>query len=234
MQLLAGTSGFDYAAWTGGFYPEELPAGERLAWYSSRLPVVEINATFYRLPKRDVVRGWAERSAAGFRFVLKASRRITHFGKLKDVEGPVGFLWKSAQELGEKRGPILFQLPPTMRADLGRLDAFLAALPEGLEPVLEVRHPSWSGDAFHEVLRSHGAALCVADSESNPAPEVVATAELGYLRLRREDYPDAELDRWAELLRQQSWERCYAFFKHEEGGVAPRFAQELMRRVNDA
>ena len=227
MRIRAGTSGFDYAAWKGSFYPDDLPAKKRLDYYGRNLSAVEINATFYRMPKREVVRNWAAQVPEDFAFVLKASRRITHFAKLKDSAETVEFLWKSASELGPRLGPILFQLPPTFKADAARLADFLAVLPDGLRAVLEVRNPSWRCDEVYELLRKHGVCLCVADSGDDREPEIIPTADFGYLRMRRDDYGDGDLERLAERIGAQPWNECFVFFKHEDGGVAPAMARRL-------
>ena len=223
MQLLIGTSGFSYPAWRGSFYPEKLPEKEMLAFYAGRLAAVEINNSFYRMPNPETLERWAAGTPAGFRFALKSPRRITHEKKLVDVGASVERLEQAARSLGDKLGPILFQLPPFMKKDLVRLDDFLAALPPGLRPAMEFRHESWFADDVYARLRVHGAALCVAESEDLATP-LVATAGWGYLRLRRQDYDDAALASWAERVKAQSWETTYVFFKHEDEAKGPDFA----------
>lgn len=227
MRLLSGTSGFSYPAWRGSFYPPDLPERQMLAHYATRLPTVEINNTFYRMPRAEVLARWAETVPAEFRFVLKASRRITHQAKLVDCGDAVTFLWRAAQSLGERLGPILFQTAPTLKADAGRLSAFLDCLPEGCRAAFEFRHPSWADDATFAALRDRGHAWCIADTDGGDDPPMVQTASWGYLRLRREDYSDSDLARWAERLRQTGWDEAYVFFKHEEEGAAPAMALRL-------
>ncbi len=225
MKLLVGTSGFAYKEWKGSFYPEELPAGEMLGYYSRRLPAVEINNTFYRLPRESVLARWAEETADGFTFVLKASRRITHFQRLKETDDLLRYLLETAAALGPKLGALLFQLPPNFKADVERLEAFLERLPPRYRAAFEFRHPSWHDEEVYAALRSHGqAALCIADTGSESDPPLTATAPWGYLRLRREEYGDAELAAWAARVREQPWEEVYVFFKHEDAGAGPRLA----------
>jgi uncharacterized protein YecE (DUF72 family) len=235
--IFAGTSGFSYDEWRGPFYPAELPDDELLRFYASKLPAVEINNTFYRLPRGDLLARWAECVPAGFRFVLKASRRITHEARLQGAGELVGFLWRSAARLGEALGPVLFQLPPYLRKDTARLAGFLAELPAGLRGAFEFRHRSWRDPEVTELLRRHGHALAVSDEGTpasgdggparagdGPSAEIEATTDWGYLRLRADDYDDVALTGWRDRLRAQPWREAYVFFKHEEAGAAPRLA----------
>lgn len=228
MQLYAGTSGYSYKPWKGSFYPEEIADQEMLAYYASRLPAVEINNTFYRMPARKVVERWHDQVPAGFRFVLKAPRRITHQHRLVDAAGPLDFFLDSASALADKLGALLFQLPPYLRKDASRLRDFLAQLRTGVPVAFEFRHPSWFDDEIFDCLSTHGAALCLADAgrEDRDAPWV-ATAQWGYLRLRRDAYDDAALESWAERIRAESWSHAFVFFKHEDAAAGPRAASRL-------
>ena len=229
MRVLTGTSGFSYKEWKGSFYPEDLPADAMLRYYGERLPAVEINNTFYRMPKAELLSGWAEQVPDGFRFVLKASQRITHFKRLKDVSEEVGYFLRVAATLGDRLGPILFQLPPNLKKDLPRLSEFLDLLPAATRAALEFRHASWFEDDVFEALRARGAALCVAEDEDESlAAPLVATAGWGYLRLRRPDYGEADLQAWADRVRAQTWEEAYVFFKHEDAGAGPRLATQML------
>lgn len=230
MQLLSGTSGFSYKAWKGPFYPEGLPERRMLAHYAERLPTVEVNNTFYRSPRREQLELWAAQVPAGFRFVVKAPQRITHRARLAGADEAVAYLWQALEGLGEHLGPVLFQLPPSLRRDDERLRAFLAGLPAGCRAAFEFRHPSWRDEAVHGLLRDAGAALCHADTDDDGAEAadgLVATADWGYLRLRRSAYAEADLARWLERLRARPWREAYVFFKHEDEGVAPRLALRL-------
>jgi uncharacterized protein YecE (DUF72 family) len=237
VHLFAGASGFSYKPWKGPFYPVDLPDAEMLGYYAARLPAVEINNTFYRLPKAKVLEDWAAQTPDGFRFVLKASRRITHMQRLKDVGELVAYLFETAGTLGPRLGPLLFQLPPHLKKDLDRLRAFLDLVPADRRVALEFRNASWFDDEVLEALRAHDAALCFTETDrgteddSGEAPPLVATASWGYLRLRREHYGDRDLEAWAERIRGQGWSEAYVFFKHEDDGTAPTFARRLMEIV---
>jgi uncharacterized protein YecE (DUF72 family) len=227
MRLGVGTSGYSYAAWKGPFYPKDLSGRDMLRFYAGRLGAVEINNTFYRLPKPSVLEGWAEQVPAEFRFVLKASRRITHLKRLKEVGDETRYLLETSGALGDRLGAILFQLPPNLKCDLPRLDAFLELLPAGTRAAFEFRHESWRGDELLARLRARDFALVAADGDEAPA-EIVPTAGWGYLRLRRTDYPRADLAAWAARVAAQSWSEAFVFFKHEDAGTGPRWAAEFL------
>jgi uncharacterized protein YecE (DUF72 family) len=230
MEILAGTSGFSYKEWKGRFYPDSLPNAEMLSYYSRRLPSVEINNTFYRLPRESVVEGWAEQVPAGFRFVIKASRRITHFKRLKEAEDETGYLLRTVGLLGDRLGAVLFQLPPNLKQDLERLETFLSGLADPGRATFEFRHASWFEDETYDCLRAHGAALCTADTDEGDA-EIVRTAAWGYLRLRKADYSDAALAEWAARVGGAGWEKAFVFFKHEDDGAGPRMAERFLELV---
>ena len=223
-RLWTGTSGFSYKEWKGSFYPEKLPANRMLEYYSQQLASVEINNTFYRLPRAEMLEKWASQVPDDFAFVLKASRRITHMKRLKDAGDPLEYLVTTAVgALGARLGPILFQLPPYLRKDVERLRDFLAIVPDTVRAAFEFRHESWFGDDVYHALADHGAALVTADTGEGEAP-VVETARFGYARLRRPGYGDAELAEWVEALRRSAWSDVFVFFKHEDEGAGPRMA----------
>ena len=223
-RLWTGTSGFSYKEWKGSFYPEKLPANRMLEYYSQQLASVEINNTFYRLPRAEMLEKWASQVPDDFAFVLKASRRITHMKRLKDAGDPLDYLVTTAVgALGERLGPILFQLPPYLRKDVERLRDFLAIVPDTVRAAFEFRHESWFGDDVYQALADHGAALVTADTGEGEAP-VVETARFGYARLRRPGYGDAELAEWVVALRRSAWSDVFVFFKHEDEGAGPRMA----------
>ena len=232
-RVLVGTSGFSYPAWRGTVYPSELPAKEMLGFYARELGTVEINHTFRRLPTPALLTGWARQTPPGFRFALKAPQRITHILRLRGAEQVTAEFCRAATGLRSKLGPLLFQLPPHFRLDVPRLADFLTALPPGLEPTFEFRHESWFTDDTYALLADHRAALCIADSEDLSTPPV-ATAPFGYLRLRRTDYADPDLDAWAGRIREVArWKRVYVYFKHEESGRGPTLARALLKRFTD-
>jgi uncharacterized protein YecE (DUF72 family) len=222
MRLWIGTSGYSYREWTGAFYPEGLPAREMLRHYAGRLSAVEINNTFYRLPTVGMLEGWAEQVPADFRFVLKASRRITHFKRLRDAAEETSYLLRTAGVLGERLGAVLFQLPPDFKKDLSRLEEFLEQLPR-TRAAFEFRHPSWFDDDVVAALRAGGFALCGADRAERPLESPFSTAEWGYLRLRR-PYTDEDLAAWAQKVTAQPWEDAFVFFKHEQEAQSPLWA----------
>ena len=223
MRVRVGTSGYAYREWKPGFYPQDLPAGEMLRFYAERLPTVEINNTFYRMPSKKMLQGWSAEVPGEFCFALKASRRITHFKRLKDVGTELDFLFSNLLVLGERLGPVLFQLPPGFAKDLSRLRDFLAQLPPGRSHALEFRDPSWFDGEVYAVLRDNQVALCVTEDEDGETP-LVPTARFGYVRLRR-DYSRDELQTWAKRLRTEPWEEAFVYFKHET--AAPNVALEF-------
>ena len=229
MRVWVGTSGFSYPPWRGSFYPAKLPAADMLAFYATRLPTVEINNTFYRMPSSVLLERWAAATPTDFVFALKCSRRITHELRLHDAQSAVERFAKGAATLGSKLGPVLFQLPPWLHKDLERLQAFLTVLAQvgqGIRPSFEFRHASWFSDDVYATLRAAGAALCIAEAEKLETP-LQATTSWGYLRLRREDYAPAALDAWAERIAGQPWSEAYVFVKHETA-EAPVLARRLL------
>lgn len=227
MHIVVGTSGYSYKEWKGSFYPADLPASAMLRYYGERFKTVEINNTFYRMPARSMLDKWPGQVPADFTFVLKASQRITHVKRLKEATSEVAYFFESASALGDQLGPVLFQLPPYMRRDLPRLADFLAVLGPGRRAAFEFRHASWYQDDVYDALRSHNAALCIADTDEHTCP-FVATADWGYLRLRGTDYPGPELQEWVARVLAQDWSDAYVFFKHEEAGRGPQLAMEFV------
>jgi uncharacterized protein YecE (DUF72 family) len=219
-----GTSGFSYKEWKGTFYPEDLPDAAMLRWYAERLDAVEINNTFYRMPTRRLLEGWAEQVPETFAFALKTPRRITHQKKLADVGDDVAYLLDTAGALGARLGPHLVQLPPYLKVDVPLLADFVALLPPGTRAAVEFRSSTWLDDAVYETLAARQVALVVSDMDDKPEPPVVRTAPYGYARLRRVEYDDAALAAWARRFAEAGWEEAFVFFKHEEAGTGPRYA----------
>ncbi len=224
----AGTSGFAYDEWAGVFYPPELPARERLAYYASRLPAVEINNTFYRMPKPQLLEGWATQVPAGFRFAIKAPQRITHHKRLKDAGEETRYLLSALAALGERLGCVLFQLPPHLKADPARLASFLELLPAGFPAAFEFRHPSWFDPGVLTQLAERRFSLCFADTGGEGDPPLEATADWGYVRLRRESYAEIDLAAWHDRLARLPWGEAFVFFKHEDAGTGPRLAARFL------
>ena len=229
-RLFAGASGYSFKEWCGTFYPDTMKPDAMLGWYSERLPAVEINNTFYRMPASAMLEHWGQTTPADFRFAIKASRRITHIARMKTESAtePLGFLYRNLTALGGKRGPVLFQLPPLLKKDLARLTAFLAMLPGDHRAAFEFRNDTWFCDEVYDALRSAGAALVLSEREDSTAPPLVETAPWGYLRLRLEEYSDAELAQWAERILATRWREAFVYFMHEP--TAPAYAQSLMKK----
>ena len=235
MKILAGTSGFAFKEWKGPFYPKDLKDDAMLGYYSGKYPTVEINNTFYRLPKEHVLQDWASRVPEGFRFSIKASQRITHYARLKPgAASTLEFLLQNTSTLGGKLGPILFQLPPNMEKDAERLRAFLELLPPDRRFTIEFRHESWFDDEIFDALRARDVALCVAESEDFTGVNV-ATASWGYMRLHRQDYTDAMLAEWQGRLAAHAWKDAYVFFKHDFiDGAGPLAVERFVKMMGMA
>ena len=232
--LYAGTSGFAYPAWKPGFYPAKMPSNQFLKHYSGRLNCVEINYTFRRLPSASTLANWVEATGPGFVFAVKANMRITHILRLKNAEAATELFLKMIDPLRTSRrlGPILFQLPPAMKCDVGLLGAYLELLPNDLRYAFEFRHPSWLDEPVYEALRARNISLCVAESEKLEVPEVI-TADFVYYRLRKPDYTEADVDafakRSAELL--GTGRDLYLMFKHEESPEGALNAENVLKRA---
>jgi len=228
-KLWAGASGYAFKEWKGSFYPEKIKPEEMLAWYSERLPSVEINNSFYQMPKVNVLEHWAEVTPEAFRFSIKSPRRITHDARLAadKAADSVAYLYKNLASLGAKRGPVLFQLPPFLKKDLPRLTEFLQLLPEGHRAAFEFRHDSWFDDEVYTLLRGAGASLCLSEREDSTPPPLVETAPWGYVRLRLENYSEADLAAWYERLAATQWQEVHVYFMHEP--TAPGYAAALLK-----
>lgn len=217
MHCRVGTSGFAFKEWKGSFYPKGMKDDGMLGYYAGRFPAVEINNTFYRLPKEEVLHGWAEQVPEPFSFAIKASQKITHFARLKpEAASSVEYLLRSTATLGSRLGPVLFQLPPNLKKDADRLRDFLALLPADRRYTIEFRHESWFEDDVYQLLRDRDIAMCVIEQPDFASP-VVATASWGYVRLHRFDYDSAMHGAWAKRIHDQGWNDAYVFFKHDEG-----------------
>ena len=235
MAIWVGTSGYNYPEWRGSFYPEKFATAKMLAYYAERLATVEINYTFYRSPKPDILAGWSRQTPPGFRFTLKAPKRITHDARLRDCAESLKYFLDTAGTLGPKLGMLLFQLPPFFKKDLAVLDAFLAAFPPDTRAAFEFRHSSWLSAEVFERLRARNLTLCVADSEKSSTP-VEITADHGYFRLRDEGYTPADIEQWARTILEKTsnCREVFVYFKHEEAGKGPQFARLLLQALGGA
>ena len=233
MKIYTGTSGFAYKEWKGKFYPEKIPPKEMLRFYSERLGTVEINNTFYHMPRESVLKSWAEQVSDKFIFALKAPQVITHIKQLRNVFEETEYLFKTLSVLGGKLGPVLFQFPKSFHADQLALKDFLALVPADISCAFEFRNPSWLDTTILDLLGRRDFSLCTADTDENPAKALMATASWGYVRLRRSDYTDARLSEWQERILAQKWKRAFVFFKHEDEARGPELAIRF-REMADA
>lgn len=216
MKIHVGTSGYGYKEWKGIFYPEKISPKEMLRFYSGHLGAVEINNTFYHMPTEAVLLSWAEQVPDDFVFALKAPQVITHLKRLRDVSEETGYLFRTLSVLRRKLGPVLFQFPGSFHANTPALEGLLALIPRNMACAFEFRSPSWLDGRILALLRERGHSLCIADTEDNPAHEIISTAPWGYLRLRSSAYKDADLQQWMARILAQGWDRTFVFFKHEE------------------
>jgi uncharacterized protein YecE (DUF72 family) len=228
MAFLVGTSGYSHAEWKGSFYPEKFSQKKMLGYYAQRFSTVEINYTFRQLPSRSIVEAWVEQVPVSFRFVLKAQKVITHIKRLQNVEKETDDFLSIASVLQERQGPILFQLPPNLKKDVSRLEAFLKHIAGRAKVAFEFRHASWFDNEVFDCLRAHSAVLCVADSDDLPATDLVGTADWGYVRLRDDGYSDERLREWIQRISSHKWDDTYVFFMHEDTGIGPKLASRFL------
>ncbi|MDI9239913.1 DUF72 domain-containing protein [Lysobacter sp. LF1] len=228
-RLRVGASGYSYKEWKGSFYPGTIKPDAMLAWYAQHLPTVEINNTFYQMPKVTTLEHWAQATPDDFSFAIKASRRITHDARLKAdaAADSVAYLYRNLETLGDKRGPVLFQFPPFLKKDVPRLVDFLQILPSGHRAAFEFRHDSWFDEAVYDALKAADVALCLSERDDDAPPPLVETASWGYVRLRLESYSETDLALWAKRLLDSSLQNIHVYFMHEP--TAPGYAQTLMR-----
>ncbi len=234
-RIRIGTSGWIYKHWRGLFYPERLPVGGWLAFYSRSFDTVEINNTFYRLPSADAFVAWRRQAPPRFLYAVKASRYLTHMKKLKDPEPPLDNILGRARHLGPHLGPVLYQLPPHWRCDLNRLRQFLAVLPRDLRHVIEFREPSWYTEAVRDLLTEYGVSFCIHEMRGSESPLWV-TAPLAYLRFHGPVdpkyagcYPITQLRKWADRIEElrEAGRDCFAYFNNDGGGYAITNALQL-------
>ena len=231
-----GTSGWHYEDWKGLFYPAELVKSKWLEFYARHFPTVELNNSFYHLPSEKAFVNWREASSEVFIFAVKVSRFITHIKRLKNAEEPLHNFLERADLLGDKLGPLLYQLPPNMKRNDDRLESFLSILPGRYRHVFEFRHESWSDDGVFNILRKYNAGWCVFDMPDFTSP-VVATADFAYVRfhgstgLYWSNYSDKELSDWAEKIAKlgENLKAVYIYFNNDAGGYAVDNARTMGR-----
>lgn len=233
-QLYAGTSGWAYPSWKPDFYPAKLPQKNFLRHYAGQLNTVEVNFTFRQLVKETTIQKWIDESPAGFRFGVKAHQVITHIKRLKNTQDFVPRFLGTIEPLAraEKLGPVLFQLPPNLKADAGLLEEFMATLPRAVPSAFEFRHASWFTDEIFELLKKHGRALCVAETEERVTPDVV-TADFCYYRYRKPTYTAEERGAMVGRIREHLGQgrNVFAYFKHEETPEGALYAAEILKEV---
>jgi len=240
-QCYVGTSGWHYEHWRDRFYPEGLSKGEWLKFYASHFNTVELNSSFYRLPSESAFAVWYNSSPANFTFAVKVSRFITHIKRLKDTEEAVNKFTNRARILGEKLGPLLYQLPPSMHRNDEVLDSFLSTLPRGMKHVFEFRHQSWLEEEVFQILRKYNAGFCIFDMPSVSCP-VVATADFAYVRFHGSTglyfscYSDEELADWTRKLTSlaSNLETIYIYFNNDAEVFAVRNAMTLRGYLQNA
>jgi uncharacterized protein YecE (DUF72 family) len=235
--LYIGTSGFAFKEWKGPFYPDDVKDREMLAFYADHFPTVEINYTFRRDATEKALTGWRDATPDGFLFSLKANQRITHFFRLGNTEVALGFI-HSLEPLGPRLGPVLFQCPPQLKHEPGRVESFLDALPAGIRYAFEFRHPSW--EEARQTLVSSGATWCVGETDEapiDPAGSVPGLDDTGggfaYLRLRKTSYTDQEMFAWASRIERvlTTGSDVFCYCKHEDKAAGPKFAVRLQEAV---
>ncbi len=232
-KVYVGVSGFSYASWKGKFYPRDAKSEEFLAYYSQHLDSVEINSSFYAQPKASVVKNWSEKTSEMFRFSFKAPQQITHVLKLGEGSFEVADRFsKTLDLLGQRRGPVLFQLPPYSKRDHELLDAFLSKTSSVRNRVFEFRHKSWFQDSTYQLLEGHGAGFCIADTEEM-RPTFQITGGLAYFRLRKESYNTKDIDQWAEKISEtaKGLRESYVYLRHDETGENAVLAQRLSEKL---
>jgi uncharacterized protein YecE (DUF72 family) len=232
--IYAGTSGWAYPSWKPEFYPAKLASAKFLQHYGTRLNTVEVNYSFRHFLTEKTLAGWIACTPENFKFSVKAHQRITHIKRLKNAsEDARGFL-SSLQLLSEARklGMVLFQLPPYLKADIPLVDEFLSGLSRGARFAFEFRHPSWFTDTLYDMLRKHGAAICVAETEDLETPDV-RTADFCYYRLRKPEYSTEERKQIVEKIsrRRAEGSDVFVYFKHEDTPQGALYAEELLRAV---
>ncbi|HEX3602405.1 MAG TPA: DUF72 domain-containing protein [Lacipirellulaceae bacterium] len=228
MVFFVGTSGYSHDEWKGNFYPVKFSQKKMLAYYAERFSTVEINYTFRNIPSEKTVTTWAAQVPESFRFVLKAWQKITHVKRLQNAEQETDDFLSAASLLQDRQGPILFQLAPTFKKDVSRLEAFLKHVAGRAKVAFEFRHASWLDDEVGDCLRAHSAALCVADGADLPPAELVRTANWGYIRLRNGSYTDEQLGDWIKRIRAHKWDETYVFLMHEDTGTGPKLAARFV------
>ncbi|MFO7446498.1 MAG: DUF72 domain-containing protein [Ignavibacteriaceae bacterium] len=232
MNFYTGTSGYGYKPWKGKFYPKDLPDNKMLSYYSGNFPAVEINNTFYSMPKKSILESWIKEVSKDFKFILKAPGEITHKKRLKNCEEELKYFLETSASLKKNLSGFLFQLPPNFKKNIETLENFINLIPKKTKVTFEFRNDSWFDDETYDCLRKRDFALCTADTDEKPAG-IINTASWGYLRLRKESYDNKELKEWYKKIKSCDWKDVYIFFKHEDKANGPRFAKQFIEIAGD-
>lgn len=227
MNLFVGTSGYSYKQWKGSFYPEKLSDKKMLNFYSEHFNTVEINNTFYRMPKQEVFDSWKQQVNPNFKFVIKAPKQITHIKKLETGDALTHFI-KTSVSLEDQFGALLFQFPPYFKKDIEKLQSFTDAISDNIKAAFEFRNDTWFDDEVYDCLRKKNFALCLSDTDEKPIDKIIPTADWAYLRMRKTDYQPDTLKEWHKTISHGKWNDAFVFFKHEDEGKGPMFAKQFI------
>lgn len=227
MNLFVGTSGYSYKAWKGSFYPEKFPDKKMLNFYSEHFNTVEINNTFYRMPKQEVFESWKNQVNPGFKFVIKAPKQITHIQKLETGDN-VNYFVNTSHSLADQLGALLFQLPPYYKKDLDKLQSFVDFIPSNTRAAFEFRNESWFDEEVYNCLKKKNFSICLSDTDENPISDLIPTADWIYLRFRKTEYTPEQLKDWNKKITSYNFKDAFIFFKHEDEGKGPMFAKQFL------
>lgn len=231
MRVFTGTSGYSYKEWKGSFYPEKFSEKNMLGYYSQHFNTVEINNTFYKMPKKDVLLSWKNQVNDDFRFVIKANKRLTAFKNIEDIKDSFKWFCDNIDVMGKSLGVVLFQFPPFIKINTEKLEGLLSIRPDTLKSAFEFKSSTWFTEEVFGLLRSRNCALTISETDEEKDPELIHTADWGYLRLRRADYNPEILKSWSEKIYMQNWNEAYIFFKHEDEALGPKFAMEFNKYI---
>jgi len=231
MRVFVGTSGYSYKEWKGIFYPEKFSEKNMLGYYSGHFNTVEINNTFYKMPKKDVLKSWKEQVNDEFRFVIKANKRLTSFKTVEDIKDSFKWFSDNISVMEKNLGVVLFQFPPFIKVNIEKLEGLLSIMPVDMKAAFEFKSSSWFTDEVYDLLRGRNAALTISETDELKSPELIKTADWGYLRLRRTDYETDHLKNWSDKILHQDWRDAYIFFKHEDEALGPKYAMEFNKYI---
>lgn len=231
MRVFVGTSGYSYKEWKGSFYPEKFSEKNMLGYYSERFNTVEINNTFYKMPKKDVLLSWKNQVNDEFRFVIKANKRLTSFKSVEDIRESFKWFNDNINVMEKNLGVVLFQFPKFIKQNMEKLEGLLSLIPGTMKSAFEFKSNTWFTEEVYNLLRNRNSALTISETDDENNPELIQTADWGYLRLRRTDYDTNLLKDWSEKIHKQNWNETYIFFKHEDEALGPKYAMEFNKYI---